>query len=151
MAEDCYPCARERELPDLPPREVVAYDEHWRVAHATGVDMPGWLVLVPRRHIMEIAELTEGEAEGLGYWQTALARALRDELGAAKTYLASFGESPGFHLHFHVIARRADLEEDLRGPRVFGMAGVDDDEKTERARDALSVRLAARLAFQPGR
>lgn len=149
MPEECYPCARERELPVLPPREVITYDEHWRIAHATGVGMLGWLVIVPRRHVMEIAELTEGEAEGLGYWQTALARVLRDELGTAKSYVASFGEASGFHLHIHVIARPADLAADQRGPRIFGLAGVDDDEQTERARDALAVRLAARLAFDP--
>lgn len=147
MAEGCYPCAREREFPDLPARELIAHDEYWRVAHATGVDMPGWLVLVPRRHVMEVAELTDGEADGLGTWQAALARALRDELGTEKTYVASFGEAAGFHLHFHIIARPVVLSESLRGPRVFGMAGAVDDERAERARDALAVRLAARLAF----
>jgi diadenosine tetraphosphate (Ap4A) HIT family hydrolase len=124
---------------------MIAYDEHWRVAHVFGVDLLGWLVLLPRRHVMEVAELTEREADGLGRWQAALARALRDEVGVVKTYVAAYGEAPGFHLHFHVIGRPAALAAEHRGPGIFGLLGTPDDEEAETARDALAERLAGRL------
>lgn len=145
---DCYTCAREAEHEQLPPREVIAYDEHWRVVHATGTALPGWLVLTPRRHVMELADLTAEEATTLGSWQLRLARALRAEFGTAKVYVAEFGEQPGFHLHFHLVPRAADLDPELRGPKVFGLLArtPDDGELTEAVRDELARRLAARLA-----
>lgn len=148
MTADCYPCAREAEFDVLPPREVIAYDQHWRVVHATGSALPGWLVLTPRRHVMELADLTHEEAASLGEWQVRLARALRSEFGTPKTYVAEFGEAPGFHLHFHVVPRPLDLDADLRGPNVFGLLGraPDSGELSETTRDELASQLNARLA-----
>jgi diadenosine tetraphosphate (Ap4A) HIT family hydrolase len=144
---DCYTCAREAELDRLPPRERIALDEHWRVVHATGSGLLGWLVLTPRRHVMELADLTDDEARGLGDWQVRLARALTAELGAAKVYVAEFGEKPGFHLHFHVVPRAADLAAERRGPGCFDYLNQDAaGEVTAEARDALAQRLAVRLA-----
>ena len=34
----------------------------WRVAHSFNSALLGWLVVVPRRHIESVHELTEGEA-----------------------------------------------------------------------------------------
>lgn len=146
---DCYTCAREAELDQLPPRERIGLDEHWRVVHATRSGLLGWLVLTPRRHVMELADLTDAEAQTLGAWQVRLARALTAELGAAKTYVAEFGEQPGFHLHFHVVPRAADQAADRRGPNVFGYLNQDAaGEVTAEARDELALRLGARLEAQ---
>ncbi|MGW5361750.1 HIT family protein [Actinopolymorpha pittospori] len=143
----CYTCDREAEFDQLPPRERIAYDEHWRVVHATGSGLLGWLVLVPRRHVMELAELTDAEAAGLGAWQVRLARVLAVELDAPKTYVAEFGEAPGYHLHFHVAPRPRGLDQSLRGPGIFGLLGRGDDEQVgAAARDELAKRLAARLS-----
>ncbi|GAA5035957.1 HIT family protein [Actinopolymorpha pittospori] len=142
----CYTCDREAEFDQLPPRERIAYDEHWRVVHATGSGLLGWLVLVPRRHVMELAELTDAEAAGLGAWQVRLARVLAAELDAPKTYVAEFGEAPGYHLHFHVVPRPRALDQSLRGPGIFGLLGRGDDEQVgAEDRDDLAKRLAARL------
>jgi hypothetical protein len=51
---------------------------------------------------------------------------MRTVLSCTKTYVALFAEAEGFaHVHFHVIPRAADLEADLRGPRIFGLLGGD--------------------------
>jgi diadenosine tetraphosphate (Ap4A) HIT family hydrolase len=143
----CYSCDREAEFDQLPPRERIAYDEQWRVVHATNSGLLGWLVLVPRRHVMELAELTDAEAAGLGVWQVRLARALAKELHAPKTYVAEFGEVPGYHLHFHVVPRLPDLDSGLLGPGVFGFLGRSDHEEVTAAdRDGIAVRLAAHMA-----
>jgi diadenosine tetraphosphate (Ap4A) HIT family hydrolase len=142
----CYTCDREAEFDQLPPRERIAYDEHWRVVHATGSGLLGWLVLVPRRHVMELAELTDAEAAGLGAWQVRLARVLAAELNARKTYVAEFGEAAGYHLHFHVVPRPGVLDQTLRGPGIFGLLGRGDDEQVGlEERDDLARRLAAQL------
>ncbi|MGP3977975.1 HIT family protein [Streptomyces sp. 8N114] len=121
-ATSCYTCAQEARFDDLPLRERIVVDQHWRVAHAFDTALPGWLVLVPRRHVTAIHELTDAEAETLGMWQVRLSRALRDVTGCVKTYVAQFAEVEGFaHVHFHVVPRMSDLPQELRGPRVFGL------------------------------
>ncbi|MFE7581115.1 hypothetical protein ACFU5Y_06060 [Streptomyces gardneri] len=62
---DCYACSKEAEFDDLSPRECVVYDQHWRVAHAFNTAVPGWLVLLPRRHVAALHDLTNAEASAL--------------------------------------------------------------------------------------
>ncbi|GAA2050455.1 hypothetical protein GCM10009839_66140 [Catenulispora yoronensis] len=144
---DCYSCRAEADLPRLPPRERIAVDDHWRVAHAIGTALPGWLVLVPRRHVTAIAELTDTEAQGLGLWQVRLSRALHATVGCAKTYVAQFAEAEGFgHVHFHLVPRMADLPPSQRGPRVFQLLGGEAAESvTDDAMDQIAQRLQAHL------
>lgn len=144
---DCFSCRNDSRLADLPPRERVGFDEHWRVAHAVGGALPGWLVLVPRRHVTTIAELSDAEAAGLGTWQVRLSRALHAVTGCEKTYVAQFAEAAGFgHVHFHVVPRAADLPADRRGPRVFGFLGRGADEVPDARMDEIAVALQAALA-----
>jgi diadenosine tetraphosphate (Ap4A) HIT family hydrolase len=90
------------------------------VAHAIGCALPGWVVVVPARHVLSLAELTPEEAAGLGPLLTAVSRAVVEVTGCAKVYLALFAEREEFqHLHVHLIPRQPDLAGDLRGPRVF--------------------------------
>ena len=49
----------------------------WRVAHAFGTSLPGWLVMVPRRHVIALDELTVEEAADLGPLLRALTAAMR--------------------------------------------------------------------------
>ncbi|MGC0316293.1 HIT family protein [Kitasatospora acidiphila] len=145
MTRECYSCARTAVLDELPPRERVAVDEHWRVAHAFGAGLLGWLVLQPRRHVLSIAELNDDEAAALGHWQVRLSRALTAETGCRKVYVAQFAEAPGFgHVHFHLVPRPPELAQELRGPRVFGLLG-DEAGPSERERDEFALRLGARL------
>ncbi|MEU9135175.1 hypothetical protein AB0D33_04235 [Streptomyces sp. NPDC048404] len=58
----CFACNQEAEFVGLPPRERVTYDQHWRVAHALNTALPGWLVLLPRRHVAAVHDLTDDEA-----------------------------------------------------------------------------------------
>jgi diadenosine tetraphosphate (Ap4A) HIT family hydrolase len=130
----CYACEQEKNFEALPPRERVAVDDAWRVAHAIDTALPGWLVLLPRRHVVAVAELTGVEAAGLGAWQVRLSQALHAVTGCAKTYVVAFGEAQGFsHLHFHVVPRMAELAEDLRGPGVFALLGRAVDEQVSGA------------------
>jgi len=130
----CYACEQEKMIETLPPRERVAVDDAWRVAHAMDTALAGWLVLLPRRHVVAVAELTGVEAAGLGVWQVRLSQALHAVTGCAKTYVIAFGEAEGFsHLHFHVVPRMAQLAEGLRGPGVFGLLGRAAEEQVSAA------------------
>ncbi len=142
---DCYSCASEAAFAGLPPRERIAADEHWRVAHAIRTALPGWLVLMPRRHVTTVAALTDAEAASLGSWQVRLSRALAVATGCEKTYVAQFAEQEGFaHVHFHIVPRAAGHPAELRGPRVFGLLGVAEPVGDEQM-DELSLRISALL------
>jgi diadenosine tetraphosphate (Ap4A) HIT family hydrolase len=143
----CYSCEGNQRLADLPDRERVWVGEHWRVAHAFGTSLPGWLVAVPRRHTTRIAEHTAEEAAELGSLLVATSQALEAVTGCAKTYVAQFAEAEGFsHVHFHVVPRPPDLPPDRRGPAVFAyLTGTEDDGIGAPERDELSRRLSAAL------
>ncbi len=121
----CLSCASNARL-DLPPRDIVHVGLRWRVAHAFGTSLPGWLVVIPRRHVLALDELTPDEAADLGPLLSDLTAALREVVQCEKTYVALFAEAEGFeHLHFHVIPRHPGLDAAYRGPRVFGLLGGD--------------------------
>jgi diadenosine tetraphosphate (Ap4A) HIT family hydrolase len=141
--QECVSCANNARA-DLPARERIYLGPRWRVAHAFGTSLPGWLVLVPRRHTVALDDLTADEAADLGPLLKAVSSALRDVVRCRKTYVALFAEAEGFqHIHFHIIPRQPGLEADLRGPRVFGLLGGD---PASYVPEAVMVDIADRLS-----
>ena len=111
MTSDCYPCRMWARLDDLPPRERVAVHGGWRIAHAFDTSLPGWLCVLPRRHITSLAELNGDEARTLGPLLAAGSAALQQVLACEKTYAMLFAEREGFaHLHFHLVPRMVDFD-----------------------------------------
>lgn len=102
------------------PEASIWLSDEWRVAHATGSALLGWLVVLPRRHVESIDVLNPAEAAALGPLLKQVSTALVDVLGCAKTYVVMFAEAPGYnHVHFHVVPRDAELPKELRGVRIF--------------------------------
>lgn len=145
----CRTCGENSRPAPRPPRERIDGDEHWRVAHAFGTPLPGWLVLIPLRHVERVADLTGAEAASLGRWQVRLSGAVQEVTGCAKTYLAQFAESPAFrHVHFHVVPRAADLPQEWRGPAVFGLLTDSHEALGEAECDEASLAVRSALAAQ---
>jgi diadenosine tetraphosphate (Ap4A) HIT family hydrolase len=116
----CFTCESTANESELGPSNSIWSSEGWRVAHSFNSSLLGWLVVVPRRHVESLHELTEGEATELGALLRTASTALVDVLGCLKTYVVMFAEAPGFnHVHFHVIPRASDLDPDLRGSSIF--------------------------------
>jgi diadenosine tetraphosphate (Ap4A) HIT family hydrolase len=143
---DCFSCISNARL-DLPPRERVYAGPRWRVAHAFGTSLPGWLVVLPRRHLIALDELTAEEAADLGPLLSAVTGALREVVGCTETYVALFAEAEGFqHLHIHVVPRQPGLDAELRGPRIFGLLGGDPARHVpEHVMDQTAIGLARAL------
>jgi diadenosine tetraphosphate (Ap4A) HIT family hydrolase len=143
-------CARNAQA-DLPPRERIYLSPRWRPAHAFGTSLPGWPVLVQRRHIVALDELAAGQAAGLGPLLTAATAALGEVTGGHKTYVALFAGAEGFeYLHVHIIPRPPGLAAGLRGPRVFGLMGGNPASRVpEPVRDQPAARLSQALPAQP--
>ena len=127
--DECFSCVQAARLAHLPPRESCWSDGMWRVAHAFNSALPGWLVLLPLRHVEALADLRPEEAAALGPLLQRVSSALVEVLGCEKTYVILFAEAPGFqHLHFHVVPRMPGLPREQKGVRIFGFLERPEDE-----------------------
>ena len=115
--------------------------------HAFGTALEGWLVLVVRRHLTAVADLSEAEAAELGPLIKRVSAAVEEVVGCDKTYVAQFAEHPDHpHVHVHVIPRPRDLPDEHQGPRVFSLIGVADEVAVPAARmDAIAADIAVLL------
>lgn len=103
---------------------------YWDAVHNNNTTLPGWLVLVARRHIAAIDKLTDEEAAELGVLVRRASAALKEVTGCVKTYVVQFAEHPNHpHVHFHVIPRMADMPAKRRSTNVFGYAPAPDEER----------------------
>ena len=151
LVAGCYSCEQQGAA-ELPPREDVVHTDHWRVAHAFNSTLPGWLVLLPTRHVTSFTQLSPEAADELGGLVRRLGTALETATGCVKTYLMQFSEAEGFsHLHLHLVPRLPDHPEDVRGPKVF--AYLTEDRASwlpPGERDSLALTLRSALARKPG-
>lgn len=110
----CLPC----DLEAASDGAVVYRDDEWGCEVADGYDVPGWYILRARRHAEGWGALTAAEAAGFGVVSQRVAQAIQAATGAPTVYFLSFGENYP-HLHFLVIARPADLPDELRGAAIL--------------------------------
>jgi diadenosine tetraphosphate (Ap4A) HIT family hydrolase len=148
MEPGCHVC-EQTAATDLPPREAAVVTSRWRVAHAFDCSLPGWLVLLPLRHVTALDELDDEELVELGLLQGRVSGALREVLGCTKTDSVLFAEAEGFaHLHVHLVPRMPDQPADRRGAGVFGYLGVDDALVVPEAeRDRIAGEVGARVTL----
>ena len=119
-----------RDAGNAPLWDCIQRTQFWDVVHCNNTALPGWLVLVVRRHIAAIDELTEEEAVELGALLRQVSGALKEITGCLKTYVIQFAEMEEHrHVHFHVIPRMADQPENRRGTGISGYLGVSEGER----------------------
>jgi len=145
----CMTCelVQRRDAGEAPLWDSIYRTPYWDIAHNYNTALPGWLVLVARRHIEAIDELTEDEAVELGQLLRRVSVVLKAVTGCAKTYVIQFAEMAEHpHVHFHVVPRMADLPQDRRGPNIFKYLGVSDEERvTEAAMNELAGEIRRQL------
>jgi diadenosine tetraphosphate (Ap4A) HIT family hydrolase len=107
---------------------------YWDVAHAFDTSLPGWFVLVARRHIESLDELTKTEAIEMGSLIRAISIALKLVMGCAKTYALQLAESADHpHVHYHIIPISADMPNERRSMNIFSSLGVPEAERVSEA------------------
>lgn len=130
---DCYTCLSISGERRISPGPTIFEGEHWLIEHAYPCGMVGWLVLVLKRHAEALHELSREEFSELAELQHKTTKLLHDELNSAKEYVVCFAEAAHFnHIHFHIISRPSDLPSELRGPGIFSMLKVTEDEAVSR-------------------
>jgi len=134
---------------ELPLRERLYLDEHWRVSHGWS-SLPGWLCIAPREHVERFAELDPAAAASLGPLLRAASLALERVVRCEKTYVILFAEKPGFHhLHVHVVPRMASFDESQRGPGAFQFLNAPESEWVREAeRERLAREIGAAIVLE---
>ncbi|MEJ2212170.1 MAG: HIT family protein [Anaerolineae bacterium] len=140
-----------RDAGTAPPWDCIYRTDSWDVAHAYDTSLPGWLVLVARRHMAAIHEMTAEEAQELGPLIRKVSIALQAATGCLKTYVIQFAEAAEHpHVHFHIIPRMADQPAERRSTQIFRYLGVPEEERVseetmnriaDQVRDSLVLRL----------
>ncbi len=99
------------------PGGIIYEDDLWVVDHSTSpVVLAGFLIVKTRRHVEDVGALTDEEASALGPLLRNVTAAVRNALGAERTYVCSFGEAVR-HVHWYVVPRYAGMPG--TGPAVI--------------------------------
>src|SRR5258708_10102891 len=120
---ECFVCRKHRDGGSLIPGGPIAEDELVLVSHIVTGDAlgrggttayMGHLFVEPRRHAPGLADLTDAEAQDVGWWCTRASRAPREVAGAEHVYAAVIGDGVP-HLHVHLLPRYPVLRASTGG------------------------------------
>jgi diadenosine tetraphosphate (Ap4A) HIT family hydrolase len=140
----CYSCDLLARA-DLPMREDVWRETGWRVATSFNSSLPGWLVVLPTRHVEALADLSDEESAVLGPLLRNVSAALTTVTSCIKTYVILLAEAPGFsHLHFHVVPRMDNVPDHRKGASIF--AYLKEEPLSDHEQDAVAYRIRDALA-----
>ena len=137
-----------------PSIEPVFENELW---HVRPLDppggLPGWMLMVARRHVAGPAQFEPREAASFGPTWCHLQRVLLEVSGALRIYSAALGESSP-HFHGHLVPRYAQMPKDAKGWGVFDLeraakVGETDVDPSEVERLIDAFRTALRAAPPP--
>jgi len=140
-----------RNTGNVPLWDRIQRTRFWDLVHSYNTALPGWLVLVARRHIEAIDELTDDEAVELGRLVRRASIALREVTGCIKTYVIQFAEDKDHpHVHFHIVPRMENQPEDRRSVRIFEYLGVPEEERVSEERmNEIAAKIQGVLLSMP--
>lgn len=118
---DCLVCRKHRGEVDIPGRVILENDLIY-ISHAQlwGEEKEhylGHVFVETKRHVVEVADLTEEEAQVIGVYTSRIARALLDTEKMEHIYIFVIGDGVP-HVHYHVIGRYPGAPRAYWGPRV---------------------------------
>jgi len=95
-------------------------DDLWCVRHAEPAGVPGWMLLISKRHVAGLAHFDDREAAAIGPALRHFERVLEQVTGALRIYTAAMGESSP-HFHAHMVPRYATMPRDAKAWSVFDL------------------------------
>jgi diadenosine tetraphosphate (Ap4A) HIT family hydrolase len=132
-AHECWSCRSNCGEQRISPGPPIYVGEFWQVEHAYPTQLPGWLVIVLRRHAEALHDLHAEEFVELGCVLERTAAVLRAAFACEKEYVSCFAEIEHFrHVHFHVVPRAADLPPELIGTKSFALLKVTEPDAVPR-------------------
>jgi diadenosine tetraphosphate (Ap4A) HIT family hydrolase len=105
-----------------PERKAPVFENDlWHVRHADPpYGVPGWMMLVSRRHVAGPAHFDDREAANFGLALRHFQRVLEEVTGALRIYTAAMGESYP-HFHAHMVPRYQAMPKDAKAWSVFDL------------------------------
>jgi len=146
---DCGVC---RKLKAATPDNILFQNELWHVCATdppTGV--PGWMMLITRRHVPGPAVFNDREAASFGPTLRHLQRVLLEVSGALRIYTAAMGESWP-HFHAHMVPRYPTMPRGAKAWSVFDLqraAAAHEIEPDEAVATRIAAAYAAALRAEP--
>lgn len=86
-----------------PPGGIIYRDDRVIVNHVLDINIPGYVILSPLRHVVSLEQLDLQELNGLSTSQLTIQK-LKKILSIEKVYICSFCEETE-HIHFHLFPR----------------------------------------------
>src|SRR5258708_891145 len=115
------PCAVCASLAGPERKTPIFEDDLWHVRHASAPSgVPGWMMLISRRHVAGPAHFDDREARTFGPVLRHFQRVLEEVTGALRIYTAAMGESSP-HFHAHMVPRTATMPRDAKAWGVFDL------------------------------
>ena len=141
---DCLVCRKHRGEVAVP-GGIIFEDELIFISHAQlwGKEKDhylGHVFVESKRHVPELADLTEQEAQAIGLWVSRVAKALLQTEGMEHVYSFFIGDGVP-HVHIHVIGRRPGAPREYWGPKVDEWPGAPRGGETEIAQVAARLRV----------
>jgi diadenosine tetraphosphate (Ap4A) HIT family hydrolase len=102
------------------PEPALYEDDLWHVRHASPAGVPGWMLLITKRHVGGPAHFDDLEARAFGPALRHFERVLERVTGALRIYTAAMGESHP-HFHAHMVPRYPTMPRDAKAWSVFDL------------------------------
>jgi diadenosine tetraphosphate (Ap4A) HIT family hydrolase len=117
---DTVPCGVCTSLSGPTAVRPIYEDDLWHVRHADPAGVPGWMLMISRRHVAGPAHFDDKEAASFGPALRHFERILEEVTGALRIYTAAMGESFP-HFHAHMVPRYAKMPNDAKAWSVFDL------------------------------
>jgi diadenosine tetraphosphate (Ap4A) HIT family hydrolase len=149
---DCLVCRKHRGEIAVP-GGIIFEDDLISISHAQilGEEKDhylGHVFVESKRHVSELADLTEQEAQAIGLWISRMAQALLQTEGMEHVYSFFIGDGVP-HVHVHVIGRRPGAPREYWGPKVDDWPGAPRGGEVEIAQVADRVRAYLSEHYKP--
>lgn len=118
---DCVVCRKHRGEIAIPGGAIYENDlifiSHAQLWKEEKTHYLGHVFVETKRHVAELADLTEQEAQMIGLFTSRVAKALLHTQGMEHIYTFVIGDGVP-HVHVHVIGRYPGAPKDYWGPKV---------------------------------
>lgn len=102
------------------PSAPIFENDLWHVRHAEPHGVPGWMLMISKRHVAGPAHFDDREAANFGLALRHFSRVLEEVTGALRIYTAAMGESHP-HFHAHLVPRYREMPKDAKGWAVWDL------------------------------
>src|SRR5438552_11013018 len=131
----CFSCQSNDGTKRINPGEQIYNGAYWVVEHAYPSGLLGWLVIVLKRHTEKLNDLSLDEWKEFAEINYNVIKVLHKFLETQKEYACCLAESEGFkHIHFHIIPKSRDFDQNLSGAKSFQYLKVTEEEAVEKGK-----------------